>query len=184
MIQVHTEKYPKRQRIDVEAPYGWDGEHESHGKKDGSISHFLPTTQHGPGKLHRPNTQPPRETHHQQKKYSYAQRVCDGTEHHAGFNFHCGWPTRSIIGEVIPGRYLGRRHVEICLSRIIEFEHSDWDRSVGGLVDDKGGCCEFVLGEWGIISFAHHHPVYQVEGNRVLRTEQKECRSNTSEPAR
>ena len=112
------------------------------------------------------------------------KRVRDCAKHYVGPDFHCGWPTRSIIGEIVMGQYPGGFHVEISWTGIDDCECGDWDRCVRGLVDDKGECRELVPSEWSVIYLAHRHPVYRVEGNQALRAEQKEDWSNASESAR
>ena len=111
-------------------------------------------------------------------------RVCDSPGHYVGFNFCCDWSSRSIIGEIVMGRCLVIKRVEVCWSGIIDYESGDWDRCVRDFVDDEDECREFVLNEWGVIIFVHRHPVYRVEGKQAPRAEQKGYRSNPFEPAR
>ena len=111
------------------------------------------------------------------------ERVRDCTVHYVGFNFHCGWPTRGIIGEKVMGRYIKSCHFKRFWSEIEDCEPVDWDRSICGLVDDECKRCELVLGEWGVIYLVRRHPVCPVDAEQVLRAEQKEYWSNTSKPA-
>jgi len=90
--------------------------------------------------------------------------MLDCGEYCVGFDFHRGRPVLSIVGKLVPGRYLDGCRGGIRWSGVTDCKCSDRYGLVCRLLDDESERHEIVAIKWVVILISSFYPVIRVEG--------------------
>lgn len=164
-IPVRTKKYAKRWRVYIKTPDGWSGQNDGSGKKGNAPFHFPSPSDHDRCNGHRTQRQYPVDRKHGESERPRASGMFNCGKYCAGFDFRCDRPVLSIVGKLVPGRYLEGCRGEIGWSGVTDCKRGDRYGLVCSLLDDENERHEIVPIKWVVILISSFYPVFCVEGN-------------------